>query len=382
MPRDRSVPGDGCEIQDAEKRGAAMERARMRRSVRRAMRNRFSSGDQPQEMNKHPEGEWVLADDIERSLRKPCGLDTPRMAPESSWHPDWDVMWHAACDAVREMDRSTSLSARTTVPVVRMIRALLSHDGRIRDEAEKRGAAGERDRIATWIEKVHEERDAAVDGIAAHASSALEPCMACGWSCRRHPETNEEPPIVKGALDAQQDAEKEAFRWREKCERLQAALMVCMVDRFTVSTGKGRVFVLCQLCAKVGKGIEKNDARRRIEHDLLCPWSVYRSVESGRLDPTAHSRPPIAAAATPGLRLARKVVGEYSAVKDGSRVCLHCEASLGSASDQNEAHVDGCPVPMSRAIAGMYVAADPPEETDSQDGGRPHTDANGSKDDE
>ena len=42
------------------------------------------------------------------------------------------------------------------------------------------------------------------------------PCQACGWSKPRVPESHEELPVVRGALDAQADAERRLFDLRRE----------------------------------------------------------------------------------------------------------------------------------------------------------------------
>lgn len=49
-------------------------------------------------------------------------------------------------------------------------------------------------------------------------------CLACGWAQSRHPEQHEEPPIVRGALDAQADAEHRAGHYRTLADAMWRAL--------------------------------------------------------------------------------------------------------------------------------------------------------------
>jgi hypothetical protein len=60
---------------------------------------------------------------------------------------------------------------------------------------------------------------AALDHARTHTPST--PCQCCGWAHHRAPRIDEEPPIVRGALDAQADAERRIYH---ASRRLASAL--------------------------------------------------------------------------------------------------------------------------------------------------------------
>lgn len=50
------------------------------------------------------------------------------------------------------------------------------------------------------------------------------PCLACGWALLRHPEQHEEPPLVRGALDAQAEAERKGGHYHTLADAMWRSL--------------------------------------------------------------------------------------------------------------------------------------------------------------
>jgi len=73
--------------------------------------------------------------------------------------------------------------------------------------AGRRSEAG----IIAWVEELAEKAD-------------NNPCKSCGADPSRYPDTNEEVPIVKGALDEQAKAEAKFFEERQRADALRDAL--------------------------------------------------------------------------------------------------------------------------------------------------------------